>query len=96
MREVVPSIMDVILLTAIKILKFDPKEAMTALSTYLKNTSHRAASKKEKSPTANSLVVGQDDGRANGQMESGNEAHDVTDDDGDDNDYSLCLSEMSE
>ena len=48
MCKLMPSIMDTVLLTTIKTLSVDTKEASTALSTYLKNTSTRAAAKKHK------------------------------------------------
>lgn len=48
MCKMMPSIMDTVLLTTIKTLSVDTKEASTALSTYLKNTATRAAAKKHK------------------------------------------------
>ena len=45
MRSTMPHIMDVILLTACKTLSVDLKEAMSALSVYLKNTGTRASAK---------------------------------------------------
>lgn len=48
MSSKMPQIMDIILLTACKILSVDPKQAMTALSVYLKNTSTRASAKKHR------------------------------------------------
>lgn len=47
MQEVMPSIMDLILLTAVKVLEIDPKEATTALSTYLNNTSQGSIKKSD-------------------------------------------------
>lgn len=47
MREVMPNLMDIILLTAINLLKADPKEATAALSTYMKGTSYRETTRKE-------------------------------------------------
>lgn len=40
--------MNIVLLTTIKVLSVDTKEASTALSTYLKSTATRAAAKKHK------------------------------------------------
>lgn len=48
MCKMMPSIMDMVLLTTIKTLSVDTKEAPTALSTYLKSTATRAAAKKHK------------------------------------------------
>lgn len=45
MTSKMPQVMDIILLTACKTLSIDPKEATTALSIYLKNTSTRASAK---------------------------------------------------
>lgn len=48
MSKQMPSIMNTVLLTTIKVLSVDTKEASTALSTYLKSTATRAAAKKHK------------------------------------------------
>ena len=48
MCNVMPKLIDLVLLTPIKLLKVDPKEARLALSTYLKDTSTRVAAKKHK------------------------------------------------
>lgn len=48
MTSKMPQVMDIILLTACKTLSIDPKEATTALSIYLKNTSTRASAKKHR------------------------------------------------
>lgn len=48
MSSTMPQIMDIIRLTACKTLSVDPKEAMTALSVYLKNTSTRASAKRHR------------------------------------------------
>ena len=48
MSSKMPQIMDIILLTPRKTLSVDPKEATTALSIYLKNTSTRASAKKHR------------------------------------------------
>lgn len=42
------ALMNIVLLTAVKTLSIDTKEASTALSTYLKNTATRADAKKHK------------------------------------------------
>ena len=48
MCKMMPSIMDIVLLTTVKTLSVDTKETSTALSTYLKMTSTRAAAKKHR------------------------------------------------
>ena len=48
MCKMMPAIMDTVLLTAIKTLSVDTKEASTALSIYLKNTATRATAKKHR------------------------------------------------
>lgn len=49
MCKTMPAIMDTVLLTTIKTLSVDTKEASSALVTYLKNTVTRAAAKKHRS-----------------------------------------------
>ena len=48
MFKEMPAIMDIVLLTSLKTLSIDTKEASTALSTYLKSTATRVAAKKHK------------------------------------------------
>lgn len=48
MSSKMPQIRDIILLTACKTLSIDPREATSALSVYLKNTSTRASSKQHR------------------------------------------------
>lgn len=48
MYKMMPLVMDIVLLTTVKTLSVDTKEASTALSTYLKSTATRAAAKKHK------------------------------------------------
>lgn len=93
MWEVMPNVMDIILLTAIKLLKVDPKEATTALSTYLKSTSYRAAARKEKTQNVAPVAVQEVDRCGSGRVERG----DNSEDDSDDNDdYIVSPDEVSE
>lgn len=48
MQSTMPQIMDIVVLTACKILSVDPKDGTSALSTYLKNTSTRASAKRHR------------------------------------------------
>ena len=52
MSKTIPSIMRTVVYVAIKILAVDKREAMTAISLYLKNTSNRASAKKHKANTS--------------------------------------------
>ena len=74
MCNVMPKLMDLVLLTPVKLPKVDPIEARSALSTYLKNTSTKVAARKHKikiNGTGISAFKEGVDRSENGQVEEG-------------------------
>jgi len=71
MCDLVPSIMNVLLITAIKLLDVDPKEATTALSTYLKLQAQEHQQKNKVQPVVENEGSAREenvDDSGNGQM----------------------------